>query len=101
MHGLFQTSGWGMLIPTNPAERVSDERNPKKIATFNVNGLNDRLSVLLRWLAEATPDIVCLQELNASDDGFRFPQSAGPVTARSSMAELEWCGHPSPGSRSH
>src|SRR5688572_30432592 len=33
-----------------------------KIATFNVNGINGRLSVLLRWLAEAEPDIVCLQE---------------------------------------
>jgi len=29
-----------------------------KIATFNVNGINGRLPVLLRWLAEAGPDIV-------------------------------------------
>jgi exodeoxyribonuclease-3 len=42
-----------------------------KIATFNVNGINGRLSVLLRWLEECTPDIVCLQELKAPDD--RFP----------------------------
>jgi exodeoxyribonuclease-3 len=42
-----------------------------KIATFNVNGVNDRLSVLLRWLSEAKPDVVCLQELKAPDD--RFP----------------------------
>jgi len=28
-----------------------------KIATFNVNGINGRLPVLLRWLAEARPDI--------------------------------------------
>src|SRR5205823_6897626 len=33
-----------------------------KIATFNVNGVNGRLPVLLRWLADAKPDIVCLQE---------------------------------------
>ena len=45
-----------------------------KIATFNVNGVNGRLSVLLRWLAEAEPDIVCLQELKAPDD--RFPAAA-------------------------
>lgn len=32
-----------------------------KIATFNVNGINGRLPVLLRWLEEAQPDIVCLQ----------------------------------------
>lgn len=42
-----------------------------KIATFNVNGINGRLPVLLRWLEEAQPDIVCLQELKAPD--VRFP----------------------------
>ena len=36
-----------------------------KIATYNVNGINGRLSVLLRWLREAKPDVVCLQELKA------------------------------------
>jgi exodeoxyribonuclease-3 len=36
-----------------------------KIATYNVNGINSRLPVLLRWLAESKPDIVCLQELKA------------------------------------
>jgi exodeoxyribonuclease-3 len=42
-----------------------------KIATFNVNGVNGRLPVLLRWLEEARPDVVCLQELKAPDE--RFP----------------------------
>ncbi|WP_370896444.1 exodeoxyribonuclease III [Chryseobacterium gossypii] len=42
-----------------------------KIATYNVNGINARLPVLLRWLDEARPDIVCLQELKAPQD--RFP----------------------------
>jgi exodeoxyribonuclease III len=42
-----------------------------KIATFNVNGINGRLPVLLRWLEEARPDIACLQELKAPDE--RFP----------------------------
>ena len=36
-----------------------------KIATYNVNGINSRLPVLLRWLTEAAPDVVCLQELKA------------------------------------
>jgi len=45
-----------------------------KIATFNINGINGRLALLLRWLAEAAPDVVCLQELKAPDD--RFPQAA-------------------------
>ena len=44
-----------------------------KIATYNVNGVNGRLPVLLRWLAEAEPDIVCLQELKCADE--RFPQA--------------------------
>ena len=46
-----------------------------KLATFNVNGINGRLPVLLRWLGEAAPDIVCLQELKASQD--KFPE--GPI----------------------
>jgi exodeoxyribonuclease III len=46
-----------------------------KIATFNVNGVNGRLPVLLRWLDEAAPDIVCLQELKAPQD--KFPE--GPI----------------------
>jgi exodeoxyribonuclease-3 len=53
---------------------VGADRRPKramKLATFNVNGINGRLSVLLLWLAEAQPDIVCLQELKAPD--IRFP----------------------------
>src|SRR2546423_421461 len=45
-----------------------------RIATFNVNGVNGRLPVLLRWLAEAQPDVACLQELKAPQD--RFPHEA-------------------------
>lgn len=45
-----------------------------KIATFNVNGVNGRLPILLRWLQEAQPDVVCLQELKAPDQ--RFPAAA-------------------------
>ena len=45
-----------------------------RIATFNVNGVNGRLSVLQRWLSEAAPDVVCLQELKAPQD--RFPEGA-------------------------
>lgn len=41
-----------------------------KIATYNINGINGRLPVLLRWLSESKPDVVCLQELKASNDQF-------------------------------
>jgi exodeoxyribonuclease-3 len=45
-----------------------------KIATYNVNGVNGRLPVLLRWLEEAQPDVVVLQELKAPQE--KFPESA-------------------------
>src|SRR5918997_1330682 len=45
-----------------------------KIATYNVNGVNGRLPVLLRWLEETTPDVVCLQELKAPQE--KFPEEA-------------------------
>src|SRR6188508_177653 len=45
-----------------------------KIATYNVNGVNGRLAVLLRWLAVARPDVVCLQELKAPQE--KFPEQA-------------------------
>ncbi|MFD1143565.1 exodeoxyribonuclease III [Larkinella insperata] len=43
-----------------------------KIATYNVNGINSRLPVLLRWLEETAPDVVCLQELKAPQEKFPF-----------------------------
>ena len=45
-----------------------------RIATFNVNGVNGRLSLLLDWLGEAAPDVVCLQELKAPQE--KFPARA-------------------------
>ncbi|MGF7038429.1 exodeoxyribonuclease III [Mucilaginibacter lappiensis] len=45
-----------------------------KIATYNVNGVNGRLPVLLRWLQETEPDVVCLQELKAPQE--KFPEQA-------------------------
>ncbi len=45
-----------------------------RIATYNVNGVNGRLPVLLRWLEETKPDVVCLQELKAPQE--KFPEAA-------------------------
>jgi exodeoxyribonuclease-3 len=45
-----------------------------RIATYNVNGINGRLAVLLRWLKETQPDVVCLQELKSPDE--KFPEAA-------------------------
>ena len=41
-----------------------------KIASFNINNINRRLTNLLNWLHEAEPDIVCLQEIKAADTEF-------------------------------
>ena len=50
-----------------------------KIATFNINNVNRRLSNLLAWLDAAKPDVVCLQELKAADREFPIAaiESAG------------------------
>jgi exodeoxyribonuclease III len=48
-----------------------------RIATYNVNGINGRLTNLLGWLKEAAPDIACLQELRAPDE--KFPEA--PIRA--------------------
>ncbi|MEA3001057.1 MAG: exodeoxyribonuclease [Sphingomonadales bacterium] len=45
-----------------------------RIATFNVNGINGRLPLLLEWLEQAKPDAVCLQELKAPQE--KFPAAA-------------------------
>src|SRR3954464_1801785 len=61
--------------PSEPGPRPGpNEHGRMKIATFNVNGINGRLPVLLRWLAEARPDAVCLQELKAPQE--KFPEAA-------------------------
>jgi exonuclease III len=41
-----------------------------KIASFNINHINRRLTNLLSWLHEAEPDIVCLRETRAADSDF-------------------------------
>jgi exodeoxyribonuclease III len=40
------------------------------IATWNINGIKARIETLLAWLAEASPDIVALQEIKSVDDAF-------------------------------
>jgi exodeoxyribonuclease III len=41
-----------------------------RIATFNINSIRGRLPRLLEWMAEAQPDVVCLQELRILDGEF-------------------------------
>jgi exodeoxyribonuclease-3 len=41
-----------------------------KIATFNVNSIRSRLAVVLRWLEQHQPDVLCLQETKVQDTEF-------------------------------
>ena len=65
-----------------------------RIATYNVNSINARLPVLLRWLNETAPDIVCLQELKAPDE--KFPEDAILNAGYQPIwkgQKLEWSGY--------
>ena len=45
-----------------------------KIVTYNINGIGARLPNLLKWLAQSSPDVVCLQELKTPHE--KFPVDA-------------------------
>src|SRR5580704_712723 len=60
-----------------------------KIASFNINNIRKRLPNLLDWLREAGPDVVCLQELKATDA--EFPAE----TLRQAGYEAVWRGQKS------
>jgi exodeoxyribonuclease-3 len=41
-----------------------------RIATWNVNSIRQRMENMQTWLAERSPDIVCLQEIKCQDEAF-------------------------------
>lgn len=41
-----------------------------RIATWNINGIKARQAILLPWLQQMQPDIVCLQEIKSADAAF-------------------------------
>ena len=41
-----------------------------RLATWNVNSLKARLPRVEEWLAQARPDVLCMQETKLSDDAF-------------------------------
>ena len=41
-----------------------------RIATWNINGVKARLGLLLLWLEQHKPDIVCVQEIKSVDEAF-------------------------------
>src|SRR5215207_4359333 len=63
-----------------------------KIATYNVNGVNARLPVLLRWLEQTQPDIVCLQELKAPQEKFPVEAITGAGYGALWQGQKSWNG---------
>ena len=63
-----------------------------KIATFNINNVNNRLANLLAWLRASAPDVACLQELKAPDS--HFPKAAIEKAGYSAVwrGEQSWNG---------
>ena len=41
-----------------------------KIATWNINSVKARLDTAIAWLKEASPDVLCLQEIKCEDQAF-------------------------------
>ena len=72
----FAAFGLASLRPQTYTPRLSTFANmvAMKIVTYNVNGISARLPNLLRWLDEAKPDVVCLQELKAPQE--KFPETS-------------------------
>lgn len=48
-----------------------------KIATWNVNSIRKRLPLLLEWLRENKPDVMCLQETKVQDSEFPAEEIGG------------------------
>ena len=41
-----------------------------KIATYNVNSIRKRMPIVLKWLEDHRPDVMCLQETKVQDSDF-------------------------------
>jgi exodeoxyribonuclease-3 len=63
-----------------------------RIATFNINNVVRRLPNLLEWLAEAQPDVACLQELKATDSAFPEAELAAAGYGAVWRGERSWNG---------
>lgn len=63
-----------------------------RLATFNINGINRRLPNLLAWLKAAEPDVVCLQELKATDTQFPAAEIEAAGYTAAWVGEQRWNG---------
>ncbi len=61
---------------------------PLTVATWNINSVRLRLESVLRFLSEAAPDVLCLQEIKTEDGNFpgaAFTQAGYPYQAVKGM----------------
>ena len=63
-----------------------------KIATFNINDVNKRLTNLIAWLEHAQPDVVCLQELKAAHNAFPAAQIEAAGYSAAWVGQRTWNG---------
>lgn len=63
--------------------------SPLKIASWNINSVRARLSIVERFLTEEAPDILCLQETKVRDE--EFPRE---MFERLGYRHLVLCGQP-------
>jgi len=68
---IVQYSNSACLLPDDRIYlNASTFRNLWKLATWNVNSIRARLPLILEWLEEHNPDVVCLQETKVEDQLF-------------------------------
>ena len=68
---IVQYSNSACLLPDDKIYlNASTFRNLWKLATWNVNSIRTRLPLILEWLEEHNPDVVCLQETKVEDQLF-------------------------------
>lgn len=67
-------------------------RKTLKLATYNVNGIGNRLPQLLAWLEREAPDVVALQELKAVDSAFPAAQLEAAGYGAIWLGESRWNG---------
>ena len=63
-----------------------------RIATWNVNSLKARLPRVEEWVAQAQPDVLCMQETKVSDDQFPAMTFAGLGYESVAHSEGRWNG---------
>lgn len=63
-----------------------------RIATWNVNSVTARLPRLVQWLAQAQPDIVCLQETKVATAAFPYAELDAAGYAVAAHGDGRWNG---------